>query len=77
MPAETSNSSVALSASFDTWQPEYRGSVGTAELAWPQDVACCMSDLASLHKTARSLILSLRDGLEQLERSEKVSYMLA
>eukprot|EP00891_Asterochloris_glomerata_P004011 jgi/Astpho2/4011/Aster-01172 len=29
-----------------------------------------MSDIATLHKTARSLILSIRDGLEQLERSE-------
>ncbi len=32
-----------------------------------------MSDIKSLHKTARTLILNLRDGLEQLERSENVS----
>lgn len=31
-----------------------------------------MSDIKSLHKTARTLILNLRDGLEQLERSENV-----
>lgn len=32
-----------------------------------------MSDIKTLHKTARTLILNLRDGLEQLERSENVS----
>ena len=31
-----------------------------------------MSDIKSLHKTARTLILNLREGLEQLERSENV-----
>lgn len=31
-----------------------------------------MSDIKTLHKTARTLILNLRDGLEQLERSENV-----
>lgn len=29
-----------------------------------------MSDIKSLHKTARTLILNLREGLEQLERSD-------
>lgn len=33
-----------------------------------------MSDIKTLHKTARTLILSLRDGLEQLERSENVPH---
>lgn len=36
-----------------------------------------MSDIKTLHKTARTLILNLRDGLEQLERSENVSDQLA
>lgn len=36
-----------------------------------------MSDIKSLHKTARTLILNLRDGLEQLERSENVSDLVA
>ena len=35
-----------------------------------------MSDIKSLHKTARTLILNLREGLEQLERSENVSDLL-
>ncbi|DBB07548.1 TPA: hypothetical protein ACH3X3_009005 [Trebouxia sp. C0006] len=33
-----------------------------------------MSDIKSLHKTARTLILNLRDGLEQLERSENAPH---
>lgn len=32
-----------------------------------------MSDLHTLHKSARTLILSLRDGIEQLEKLEQVS----
>ena len=36
-----------------------------------------MSDIKSLHKTSRTLILNLRDGLEQLERSENVSDLVA
>ena len=32
-----------------------------------------MGDLQTLHKTARSLILSLREGLEHLEKSEQVN----
>ena len=40
----------------------------------PYSAPCFMSDIATLHKTARSLILSIRDGLEQLERSESVSF---
>lgn len=32
-----------------------------------------MADLTALHKSARTLILSLRDGMEQLERAETVS----
>lgn len=36
-----------------------------------------MSDIKSLHKTARTLILNLRDGLEQLERSENVGDLTA
>jgi len=31
-----------------------------------------MTDMASLHKTARSLILGLREGLERLEKAENV-----
>lgn len=31
-----------------------------------------MSDLQTLHKSARTVILSLRDGLEQLEKLEQV-----
>ena len=31
-----------------------------------------MGELQTLHKTARSLILSLREGVEQLERAEQV-----
>lgn len=34
-----------------------------------------MGDLTTLHKTARSLILSLRDGIEKLEKSENVRTM--
>ncbi|KAL3147673.1 hypothetical protein ABBQ32_002426 [Trebouxia sp. C0010 RCD-2024] len=33
-----------------------------------------MSDIKTLHKTARTLILNLRDGLEQLERSENAPH---
>jgi hypothetical protein len=32
-----------------------------------------MTDMASLHKTARSLVLGLREGLERLEKAENVS----
>ena len=31
-----------------------------------------MSDLQALHKSAKTLILSLRDGIEQLEKLEQV-----
>ena len=31
-----------------------------------------MSDLQTLHKSARTLVLSLRDGIEQLEKLEQV-----
>lgn len=30
-----------------------------------------MTDLATLHKTARSLILSIREGLETLEKADE------
>ena len=35
-----------------------------------------MSDIKTLHKTARTLILNLREGLQQLERSENVSRLV-
>ena len=35
-----------------------------------------MADLVGLHKSARTLILSLREGLEQLERAEVVRKLL-
>ena len=46
----------------------------SGHLCAAQQASCLsrMSDLQTLHKTARSLILSLREGIEQLEKSEQV-----
>lgn len=44
----------------------------STRLAGFTPAASFMTDLASLHKTARSLVLGLREGLERLEKAENV-----
>ncbi len=50
------------------------GRLGYAFVSTPSPSSCHhMSDLQALHKSAKTLILSLRDGIEQLEKLEQVS----